>query len=132
MVYQNERGEIMGTFKVHQKLLADAEKITKLYQDKVPITKIASIEEVSFSTITKHLERLGLRLRKLRGEKNYPANTRYHYYRRQKVEKSKELKVQQKINQEFNDNPRTGVKHIKVDIVGEDARLIHYACGYAI
>jgi len=122
----------MGTFKVHQKLLDDADKITELYQADVPISKIARIEEVSFSTITKHLEMLGLRLRKLRGEKNYPANTRYHYYQKQKVVKSKELQAQQKINQEFNDNPRTGVKHIKVDIVGEDATLIHYACGLSI
>ena len=122
----------MGTFKVHKKLLADAEKITKLYQANVSISKIARIEEVSFSTISLHLESMGLRIRKLRGEKYHQANARYHYHRRQKVVKSEKLKAQQKINQEFNDNPRTGVKHIKVDIVGEDATLIHYACGYAI
>jgi len=122
----------MGTFKVHKKLLADAEKITKLYKAHVSIKTIAAIEGVSFSTISLHLESMGLRIRKARRGQNRPVNARYHYYRENKVEKSKELQAQQKINQEFNDKPRTGVKHIKVDIVGDDARLIHYACGLSV
>ncbi len=53
----------MGTFAVHKKLLADAEKITELYQSNLSIKEIAKIEEVSVSTIALHLESMGLRIR---------------------------------------------------------------------
>ena len=118
----------MGTFKVHKKLLADAEKITKLYKAHVSIKTIAAIEGVSFSTISLHLESMGLRIRKARRGQNRPVNARYHYHQREKVEKSKELKAQHKINSEIN---KKLIKRIKVDS-SEDARMIHYICGLSV
>ena len=117
----------MGTFAVHKKLLADAEKITELYQSNLSIKEIAKIEEVSVSTIALHLESMGLRIRKLRGGKSCRVNARYHYYEKV-VEKSKELQAQHKINSDIN---RKLVKRIKTDS-SEDARMIHYICGLSV
>ena len=116
----------MGTFAVHKKLLADAEKITELYQSNLSIKEIAKIEEVSVSTIALHLESMGLRIRKLSG-KSCRVNARYHYYEKV-VEKSKELQAQHKINSEIN---KKLIKRIKVDS-SEDARMIHYICGLSV
>ena len=113
----------------YKKMIADADKISKLYRGKVPITKIAKIEGVSFSTISKHLEMLGLRLRKIKGENYHPANPQYHCHRRNKAGVSKELLAQRAINTEIN---KRLVKHVKVDNVGDDARMIRYACGMSI
>ena len=113
----------------HKKMIADADKIAKLYEGGVPISQIAEIEGVTFSTISKHLEMLGLRLRKLRGVNYHPVNPQYHYYKRNKAGPSKELQAQRKINTEIN---KRLVKHVKVDNVGEDARMIRYACGMSI
>ena len=118
----------MGTFKVHQKLLDDAEKITELYKAHVSIKTIAMIEGVSFSTIALHLDSMGLRIKKSRRGQNRPVNARYHYHQREKVEKSKELKAQHKINSDIN---RKLVKRIKTDS-SEDARMIHYICGLSV
>ena len=106
----------------YKKMIADADKIAKLYEGKVPITDIAKIEGVTFSTITRHLEMLGLRFRKLRGENYHPAKPRHNYCRRHNAGVSKELQAQRAINTEIN---KRLVKHVKVEKgLDEDAVMI--------
>ena len=115
---------------IYKKMIADADKIAKLYQGKVPITTIAKIEGVTFSTISKHLERLGLRYRKIRGENYHPATPRHNYCRRHKAGVSKELLAQRAINTEIN---KRLVKHVKVEKgLGSDEMMIRYVCGMGI